>query len=83
MLIKNFCLKCGEKVQETTNKCACGGTCFAYGTNINIVNKKVVCDCGCNEYKVISHLELEGTSIFNYRCAKCKNVIGIERHIEK
>lgn len=45
-----YCMVCGNPNPPDREICECGGRNFVYGNNFKYENKKVVCDCGNDQF---------------------------------
>lgn len=77
-----FCMKCGEPNPPENPICKCGSRNFVFGNNFKYENKKVVCNCGCDQFKMTFHMNRNPIYTKNYQCVKCVNVIGVETYCE-
>lgn len=72
-----YCMDCGKENPQDREICECGGRSFIYGNNFTYTKENgIVCNCGNNEFKFLSHLNMTPFHEYVYLCDKCKNKIG-------
>jgi hypothetical protein len=75
-----FCMVCGNPNPPDRAICTCGGRDFVFGNNFTYENKKVVCNCGNDEFEKYFHMNTNPYYTTNYRCAKCRNLIATQTY---
>lgn len=76
-----FCMKCGEENPVDRKACSCGGRNFVFGRKFSYKDKKVVCDCGCETFKLALHINKGTVHDHKYTCSSCQNVIGVQYYM--
>jgi hypothetical protein len=77
-----FCLKCFKENPQDREICDCGSRRFAFGDNINVINKSIVCDCGNNEFTFVTHVNMSPVHNTTYKC-ECGSVVGVQNYVEE
>ena len=73
-----ICLACGETVIGSC-ECKCGGTVVVFGSKFKLIKDKgIICDCGNSELIMVMHMNMANCHMYNYKCPKCFNLIGIQ-----
>jgi len=72
-----ICTACGEPVIGSC-ECECGGTVVAFGDKFKLSDNAIVCDCGNSELIMVMHMNMANCHMYNYKCPKCFNLIGIQ-----
>lgn len=78
---KEYCMICGNENSPDKEICECGGQNFVFGNKFSYVNKKVICNCGSDQFKMISHVNMNPIYNKTYQC-ECGNIIGIQTYYE-
>lgn len=76
-----FCLKCLQENPQDREVCECGGRNFVFGDKINIVDGKVVCDCGATEFRMAMHMNMHPIYNKTYKC-DCGSHFGMQTYLE-
>ena len=78
-----FCLICGSENTVRKEACAdCGGRKFVFGKNFSYVKgEPVKCDCGSDSFELTMHINRSPVHDYTYKCFRCRNVIGVQNHV--
>lgn len=79
---KEFCMKCGKENPQDREICECGGRNFVFGDSFQYIDGKVICNCGNDKFKMITHINMNPIYNKTYRCSKCGNHIGVQIYYE-
>lgn len=79
---KEYCMSCGKENPQDRAVCECGGRNFVFGDNFNLINNTIICGCGSDKFKMVSHVNMNPIHNKTYRCVKCNNTIGIQTYAE-
>jgi len=77
---KEYCMVCGNINPQDREICKCGGRNFIYGNNFTYINKKVICNCGSDQFQMTFHINMNPIYTKNYKCNECGNVIGMQTY---
>jgi len=77
---KEYCMVCGNINPQDREICECGGRNFVYGNKFTYEDKKVVCNCGSDQFKTTFHMNTNPIYIKNYKCIFCGNIIGMQTY---
>ncbi len=77
-----FCMDCGKVNPQDQEICKCGSRNFVFGNNFSYTDKKVICNCGNDKFKQTFHMSGNPIYTTNYKCTKCKNLIGVQTYYE-
>jgi len=55
---KEYCMVCGNINPQDREICECGGRNFIYGNNFTYENKKVICNCSNDQFKMTFHMNM-------------------------
>ncbi len=76
-----YCLSCKQENPQDQAICKCGGRNFVFGDYISIIDDKIQCECGSQEFKMTFHMN--SSPIYNktYKC-DCGKSFGMQTYVE-
>lgn len=73
-----YCLRCGEELTKDI-PCKCGSNSIIFGDNIVKDDKGFRCGCMSDSKLSMSfHLNHDEYTLYNYKCNKCGNILGVQ-----
>jgi hypothetical protein len=73
-------MKCfKEKTDNKTILCECGSEYFVYGENFNIVEREIICNCGCLDFEEKNSIIKATEMTTEYICKSCENKITLKK----
>ena len=76
-----FCMSCKQENPQNQAICKCGGRNYVFGDDVKFVGDKIVCDCGCEKFKMTFHMNCNPIYNATYQC-KCGYYFGTQTYCE-
>jgi hypothetical protein len=82
---KVFCMECKKDLSDKTEKfdeCECGSKNFIYGNTVEKTEQGFACSCGCSQFRMIAHVNMNPRYIKTFSCDKCSASVSTETYYE-